>query len=91
MIEPIAALQFGNLSADILRSIAALDHGNLAQYQSSLDRAYTTLSALRQSGNPRAYEEGLLMLRGFMHAKARGTLIRFKNELNRLMVAFPAV
>jgi hypothetical protein len=85
MIE--ATLQFGNLAADLVRTISALDHGNMVLYQSSLERAYQSLATLRAAGSPVAYEEGLLMMRGFLEAKARGTLDTFRKHLNRLVVS----
>ncbi len=87
MIDPSAALQFGNLAADVMRSVSALDHGNLALYHDSLTRSYQTLAVLRKAGNRSAYEEGLLMLRGLAHAKARGTLATFRKHLNRLLAS----
>ncbi|HEY4517378.1 MAG TPA: hypothetical protein VJI74_00625 [Candidatus Paceibacterota bacterium] len=85
MMDPAVAVQFGNLAADVVRSISALDHGNLNQYQDSLGRAYQTLTALRATKNTGAYEEGQLMIRGLLHAKARGTLAQFRHNLNRIV------
>ncbi|OGG63364.1 hypothetical protein A3D66_02905 [Candidatus Kaiserbacteria bacterium RIFCSPHIGHO2_02_FULL_50_9] len=86
-MDPVAALQFGNLAADVVRSISALDHGNLQQYQDSLGRAYHGLALLRRSESRSAYEEGLLMIRGLLHAKSRGTLTQFKKNLNKIVPA----
>ena len=87
MIDPVAALQFGNLAADLMPCISLLDHGNLHQYRVSPGRAYQALSLLRTSKNIGAYEEGQLMLRGLLHAKARGTLAQFKKNLNKMIPA----
>ena len=89
-MDAAATLQFGNLAADVMRSIAALDHGNLGQYQDSLTRAYHALALLRKSESRAAYEEGQLMLRGLAHAKARGTLPNFKKNLNQFIKPFAA-
>lgn len=86
-----ASFYFANLGADVSRCITAAKEGNETRYQDSLARAHKTLEALRASGRPEAYEEGLLMLRGLAFARATPeSLSSFQTSLDSLITTFSA-
>lgn len=83
-----AAFYFLNLISDCLRCANALLRDDLHGCNASLARARKTLAYLRTADRPGAYEEGLLLLRAFSHAQARGTVPEFKKHLSVLAVSF---
>gem|GEM_PF-6035752 len=83
-----ARFYFANLGADIVRCVAALDHGDEGRYRDSLARARRTLGFLRASNRPEAYEEGLLLLRGLEYARQDNTLDMFLDHTNKLITVF---
>jgi len=84
-----AAFYFANLGADVARCASAITRGDDARYDDSLSRAYRTLGELRKTSRPEAYEEGLLMLRGLVLARAAPeALARFQTALDSIIGAF---
>jgi len=80
-----AGFYFANLGADIMRCAAAAKQGNSGRYNNSLARSWKTMSLLRKSGRPEAYEEALLLLRALEYAKKNNTLDAFSKNLNKII------
>jgi hypothetical protein len=83
-----ARFYFANLGADVARCVAALHAGDEKRYKDSLDRAYRTLTFIRNANRPEAYEEGMLMIRGVYHARSQGTLFSFNEQVNKLTAQY---
>jgi len=84
-----AAFYFANLGADVSRCITASKQGDTTRYEDSLSRAYRTLEDLHKTERLEAYEEGLLMLRGFALARATPeSLASFQTSLDSLISVF---
>ncbi len=86
-----ARFYFGNLIADTLRCIKALEAGDENRYMQSLSRARKSLSYLRSAQRPEAYEEGLLLVYGLTLARASDRVNHFKTQLERLALSFTMV
>jgi hypothetical protein len=82
------AFYFANLGADVMRCALALERSQEAEYESSLARAQSTLRHLAREDRPEAYEEGPLLLRGLVYARASGSLAAFREMLNCLVEPF---
>lgn len=87
MNEKNARFYFANLGADMMRCVVAAQAGDEKKYEDSLVRAHKTLTHLRATGRPEAYEEGLLLLRALFYAKANKSLESFAKHLNRMVSA----
>lgn len=83
-----ARFYFMNLCADVARSAAAAERGDGNALANSRARTEKTLRYLRGEKNPAAYEEGLLLVRGFELARAAGTLGAFRANLGALVRPF---
>ena len=83
-----AKFYFANLGADVTRCVSALQSGNIARYEDSLARARKTLSHLRETDRPEAYEEGLLLLSGLEYARQDNKLESFRSNVNALTASF---
>ena len=86
-----ARFYFANLGADIARCITAAHSGNAQRYTDSFNRAMKTLSYLRASHRPEAYEEGLLLVRGLEYARSLKTLDVFGAQVNQLMAEYSPI
>lgn len=73
---------FANLGADVIRCIKAAKDNNNLRYESSLARAYQTLQYIRKTKHYTSYEEGLLLLRGLVLARADGRLTSYESRVN---------
>ena len=80
-----ARFYFANLGVDVARCVSAVNSGNMKRFSDSLKCAHKTLSFLRDSNRPEAYEEGLLLLRALQYARTNGKLREFNEELNKLI------
>lgn len=80
-----ARFYFMNLCADVARSAAAASRGDEEGFAYSRTRMGKTLQYLRSEKNPEAYEEGLLLVRGFKLARESGTLQSFRANMGALM------
>ncbi|MBU6323136.1 MAG: hypothetical protein KGI41_02410 [Patescibacteria group bacterium] len=80
-----ARFYFMNLCADVARSTAAAERGDENALINSRARIGKTLEYLRREKNPAAYEEGLLLVRGFELARASGALPSFGSNMSVLM------
>lgn len=80
---------FANLCADVARCIKAAEDSDQERYEGSLARARKTLTYLRASHCPEAYEEGLLLVRGLQLAQ-EGELGRFAVNVDRLAATLVA-
>ena len=85
-----AVFYFAILGADVMRCALAAESNDAKEYQSSLDRAYSTLRHIEKENRPEAYEEGLLLLRGLEYARASRTLPAFREGLNAIIEPFAA-
>ncbi len=81
-----ARFYFANLGADVARCIGAAESNDEEDYSDSLSRAYDTLDWLQEQ--PRAFEEGLLMIRGLEEARRANRLPIFRQQLNNLIAEF---
>ena len=88
MMQNKAAFYFANLGADVMRCALAAESKNVKGYQSSLDRAYSSLRYIAKENRPEAYEEGLLLLRGLEYARESLTLPAFRENLNAVIEPF---
>ena len=79
-----ATFYFLNLVSDMMRSADTASDNNSERLQESLKRARSTLAHLRNVRRPEAYEEGLMLYRGFKHAHEQGNLEAYKNNLSRI-------
>lgn len=84
MKERNAKFYFANLCADVMRCIIAAEALDAERYRSSLARARTTLSRIRDTRRYEAYEEGLLLIRALEHAREGNTLEVFRRQVNQL-------
>ena len=80
-----APFYFANLGADVLRCALAAESDNMTEYESSHERARSTLRRVERESRPEAYEEGLLLLRGLECARETSTLPAFRAHLNELI------
>jgi len=86
-----ARFYFANLGADVMRCILASEAKDNQRYESSLSRARRTLNALRSARRPEAHEEGLLLLRAMEYAHASGDMLKFRKNLNSMIMPLSEV
>jgi len=90
MMHDRAVFYFANLGADVVRCALAAESGKMQDYESSLNRAHSTLRRIEKEGRPEAYEEGLLLLRGLEYARTARTIPAFLEDLNAVIQPFAA-